>query len=340
MRKRFLALPAAILGVLLCFVGCAPAASPAASAVGSPAKKTIVMTTYQYTLADSSFVRSVWKGLSTLQGKAQLTNVDSAGANKFSATLEEIVRQAPDLIWCSEGTGADKFAAFAAKYPSILFACVDAEYASPAANLTGLSFRSHEAAFLAGSVAAKTTLTKTLGFVGGVDEPTIRGFLKGFAAGAAYVDPSIQVLSRFTGNYSDPVAGAQAATQLYADGADVLFHASGDCGTGVISVAEEQNKWVIGADVDQSNLAPQNVLTSVVKDVGVAVSKLTGDYLNGSAIGGKNYSYGLAEGAVGLAPTHDNIDAEVYEQTLALQQQIVSGQLSVTQWMQQLPDAA
>ena len=172
----------------------------------------------------------------------------------------------------------------AKQYPDKHFAIVDSVVDQP--NVASLTFKDNEASFLAGVAAAKTTTTKKVGFVGGVEGFVIDRFEAGFVAGVKAVDPEIEVKVEYAGSFADAPKGKQLAAAMYADGVDVIFHASGATGNGVFSEAKDivandpsKNIWVIGVDLDQDAEGIVEVdgkerhltLASTLKGVGEAV---------------------------------------------------------------------
>ena len=200
-----------------------------------------------------------------------------AGADRDVA-LRQFASGPYDLIVAVGFLSTDDLNRVAKSFPSKHFAGVD--YAvtpgknSPA-NVTALEFREQEAAFLGGVIAALTSKSKKLGFVGGMDAPQIRKFAAGFRAGAKWADPKTEVFAVDVGTepsaFHDPARGKALALGLIARGADVLFHASGATGAGVFEAARENRALAIGVDSDQYKEAPGFVLTSVTKQVETAV---------------------------------------------------------------------
>lgn len=116
---------------------------------------------------------------------------------------------------------------------------------------------------------------------------------------------------------------------MFTDGADIVFHAAGEAGKGVIERKDTGN-WAIGVDLDQNELAPDNVLTSSLKNVNVAIEDLSKKILSGDAVGGKTVYYGLKEGGVGIAPTSSkHVPQEILDKTKAVEAKIISGEVSV-----------
>ena len=106
-----------------------------------------------------------------------------------------------------------------------------------------------------------------------------------------------------------------------------MVHAAGGVGVGVIEAAKEANKFAIGVDRDQAYLAPDNVLTSALKLANVAVENLSKEAMNGTKIGGKTYTYGLKENAVGIPTENKNMDPAVYKAAMAVQDKIKDGSI-------------
>ncbi|MRR16660.1 MAG: BMP family ABC transporter substrate-binding protein [Deltaproteobacteria bacterium] len=238
---------------------------------------------------------------------------------------------------------SEAFNALAAKYPDKKFVCIDysvkddgkGRRMAPPANLAGITFREEEGSYLVGALAALTTKTGKIGFVGGMDNPLIRKFQAGYQAGAEAVRPGVRVFSRYAGitghAFNDPAQGYRLALRLYQDGADIIYHASGATGAGVFRAARELNRLAIGVDVDQSPQAPGFILTSMTKNIDVAVLESVRALVQGSFTGGLK-TLGLKENGVGLVYNDQNrkmIPGGIYEKVLALRAKIMTGEISV-----------
>jgi basic membrane protein A len=161
----------------------------------------------------------------------------------------------------------------AERIPDRHFSIIDAVVDEP--NVTSVTFKEEEGSFLAGAIAAMTTKTHVLGFLGGADVPLIRKFVAGFAAGAHEVDPSIRIASKYVGNFNDVATGAELTGIMFDDGADIVYTAAGKAGLGAIQlVRQRKNDFVIGVNSDQDALAPGKILTSMLKRVDVSVYKI------------------------------------------------------------------
>ena len=117
------------------------------------------------------------------------------------------------------------------------------------------------------------------------------------------------------------------ANKRYSSGCDIIYHSVGGAGYGAIESAKENKKYIIGVDSDQSYLAPDNVLTSALKNVNVAVEELSTKAMNGEDIGGKTFDFGLSDNGVGLPKENKNMDPEVYQKTMEVQERIINGEI-------------
>jgi len=161
------------------------------------------------------------------------------------------------------------------RYPATRFVVIDGIVPPSFHNVQSVIFKDNEGAFLVGMLAAQTSKTNIIGFVGGMDVPLIRNFEYGYRQGARYVRKDIKVLAAMIGDtraaWSNPARGAALAQAQFQEGADIVFAAAGGSSIGVLSAAHEAGKFAIGIDSNQNGLYPGTVLTSLVKRVDLAV---------------------------------------------------------------------
>ncbi len=230
-------------------------------------------------------------------------------------------------------------------YPNIHFAIIDGVSQLP--NVASLVFREHEGSYLVGMIAARTTKTGTLGFVGGMDIPLIHRFETGYEEGARSVNPNIQIIQNYVGvtdgAWNNPGKGKELALAQIGKGADVIFTAAGNSGLGAFDAVEQAGKgpdgrathFVIGVDSDQNMVKPGFVLTSMVKRVDNAVYQIVEDVVNHRFQGGLHV-FGLDKDGVAYALdqyNRDLIPPDVLQQVDAAKQKIIAGQIKVTDAM-------
>lgn len=204
-------------------------------------------------------------------------------------------------------------------------------------NVRTVLFKEQEGSFLVGALAGLVTKSNKVGFVGGIEVPLIQRFEVGFRAGVKTTNPQAAqtLMAVYTGSFNNMAAGKQVAQDLIAKGADILFHAAGADGIGVIQAVKEarsagKSVYAIGVDSDQSHVAPDAILTSMMKHTDLAIYQATKDLVDGKFSGGEQV-LGLKENGVGMAEVRLDFPgkAEALQKVDALRQRIVAGQIQV-----------
>ena len=284
---------------------------------------------------DESFNQGAWEGMQNLalSTGADISYLESGSEADFAPNLRSLTDSGCELCWGVGYSCADALLECAKENPDVHYAIVDSSYDDIPDNVTGVVFRAQEPSFLVGYIAAAVSRSGKVGFVGGVKSDLIDQFQYGYMAGAQYAaslfGKDVAMDIEYADSYTDPERGYEIATGMFRNGCDVVYHAAGFTGTGVIEAAAENRRFVIGVDRDQSYLAPKYVLTSALKNVNVAVEKVSASYLAGEDIGGRNLSFGLTEGAVGIPEDHPNLRDEIYDSVLRLEDKIKAGNLKV-----------
>ncbi|MDJ0930002.1 BMP family ABC transporter substrate-binding protein [Breoghania sp.] len=217
------------------------------------------------------------------------------------------------------------------------FAIVDAAVDLP--NVRSVLFKEHKGSYLVGVLVAMASKIGKVGFVGGMNIPLIRKFACGYVQGVKSVSPDIEVIQNMTGTtgaaWNDPVKGGELAKPQFDKGMDVIYHAAGGTGIGVLQAVADAGKLGIGVDSNQNALHPGNMLTSMVKSVDVVVYKVFEDSANGNWTSGVQ-ALGLKEGGVDWAYDDDDKDLIIDEMKVAVdkaREGIISGEIKVHDYM-------
>lgn len=286
-------------------------------------------------LNDQSFNASAWKGAQQAQKElgVQIQAAQSMeGPSVYTRNLRSFAQQKYDLVFAVGYPFIDAVNQVVPEFKDVKFVLIDAD-APKANNAISLKFKEEDGSFLCGALAAGMSKTGRIGFVGGMHGPLITKFEDGYRAGAKIVNPNITVMSQYTESWVDTAKGKEMALLQYANGADIIFHAAGRAGIGVISAAKDQpaGRYAIGVDSDQDSLAPGKVLTSMVKRVDLAVYDTIKDAKSGRVAPGVRV-YGLKEGGVGLSEmkyTKDEVPASVMKRVDELRAKVIAGQIKV-----------
>ena len=291
---------------------------------------------------DKSFNDAAYAGLERAQrelGIAFTTLETGEGADR-EAQMRQLAAGGAQLVFGVGFLFSDDIHGLAQEFPGVKFACVDYTVKEGQAlppNLTALEFKEHEGSFLVGALAALTTKTGKVGFVGGMEIPLIRKFAAGYRAGARAADPRVTVIEKYAGTtgtaFKDPTKGKELGLAEYNQGADIIFHASGSTGLGVFEAAREKGPghYAIGVDADQYAEAPGFILTSMVKRVDTAVFD-TIEELKASRWQGGVHEFGLGEKGVGWVYDENNralVPDAVKAKVDSLEAEIAAGRIVV-----------
>ena len=285
---------------------------------------------------DKSFNEGVWNGVRKFVEETGVEVLEFQVTNEAQReqAMRRMVRRGATVVLAVGFSQADAINAVAADHPDRKFAIIDVFWLDRP-NLRQYAFKEHEGSYLVGVAAALTSKTGKIGFVGGMDVPLIRKFACGYVQGAKEAKPGIDVLRNMTGTtpaaWNDPAKGAELARGQIDRGADIVYHAAGATGLGVIRAVADAGKLAIGVDSNQNGLAPGHVLTSMLKRVDVAAYQTLKDAMDGKFTAGV-VTLGLAEGGVDWAQDEHNADLVSGEVRAAVERaraDIIAGRITV-----------
>ncbi len=290
---------------------------------------------------DRSFNQSASEGAQKFKADTGIAyrEFEITNAAQREQIMAQSAKRGANIIVAVGFTQASAVEKVARQFPDVKFTVIDAVVDLP--NVQSINFREQESSFLCGMAAALASKTGKIGFVGGMDIPLIRKFALGYVAGAQYVNPQIEVFQNMTGTtpaaWGDPTKGAELAKSQFGRGADVVFHAAGATGIGVMQAAKDAGLLSIGCDSNQDYLHPGSVLTSALKRVDVAVYKAFDDAKNGTWKPGQ-LVLGLAESGVDYSYDENNRTILTPAMKSRLDQaraDIVSGKIKVPEYQAQ-----
>jgi len=354
--KKTVALAGLLTAAALALTGCAtpptsndtsppPATAPASDFLGC-------MVSDQGGFDDKSFNQSGWEGMLKAQTDLGIKTqkAESQSAADFAGNLASMQAQNCNLIITVGYMLSEATKAAATANAGTHFAIVDDNQIS-LPNVKPLIFKTSDAAYLAGYLAAAYSTTGTVATFGGVNIPTVTIFMDGFADGVARYNQdsgkSVKLLGWdkasqngvFTGDFEDQAKGKNTTKNFIDQGADIVMPVAGPVGNGAAAAAKDanaagKNVAIIWVDADGYNTNPDNqslFLTSVMKEIGAAVfdtvkAAQAGTYSSAPYVGT------LANGGVGIAPYHDfdsKIPQDVKDKIEQLKKDIAAGTLKV-----------
>lgn len=206
---------------------------------------------------DGSFNQSAWEGLQRAQSELgiEAQYLESAGDADYMANIETFMDEDCDLIICVGYMLADATRAAAEANPDQKFAIIDDSTCADLPNVACLMFKQEQASYLVGYVAGLMTESNKVGFVIGMANETMNLFGYGYYAGAKDANPDVEVSGMNANSFADAETGKSNANAMITNGADIVFHAAGGTGLGVIDACKEAGIYAIGVDSDQSSSA-------------------------------------------------------------------------------------
>ena len=199
---------------------------------------------------DESFNQATWEGLKQAEEEfgIDVKYLESKQQSDYIPNIETLIDEDTDLIIGVGYQLKDAIQSSAENYPEINFAILDETYENIPSNVIPVVFNEQESAYLTGVIAAKMSKTNKVGFIGGLPAPSVVKYQYGYKYGAETTNKDVQVYEQYTNTFTDQAKGKAIANQMHTSGVDVILGAAGDCGTGAIEAAKENNKYAIGAE--------------------------------------------------------------------------------------------
>ncbi len=340
--KKFIALGLATVMTAGMLVGCS-SKPQTESGEGSKTEESkqykVGMITDTGGVNDQSFNQSAWEGLLSIQeelgkDKLDVKYLESTKDADYATHIETFADQEMDLI-IGVGFKLGPAIGEASKaYPEQKFALIDAavDGGNPE-NVTSLFYEDHVSSYLVGLIAGRMTETNKVAFIGGIESDVLERFNWGFRAGAEAAKENVQVVSQYSNSFTDAALGKSIANQMHKNGVDIIFTAAGGVGIGAIEAAKENGKKAIGVDQDQNALAPDNIITSAMKNIDVSVAEMVRNLVEKNEFkGGEAIVNTLAMEGVGIAPTtNKNVPPDVLKFVDEQAEKIKAGEIEVPQ---------
>ncbi|WEV41163.1 BMP family ABC transporter substrate-binding protein [Lactobacillus sp. ESL0681] len=316
-------------------------------------KDSIALITDSNGVDDHSFNEAAWSGFKEYGKKHHYQKgkgyqyFESSSAADYTPNFNQAAESGYQTIFGVGYSLKDAVKASAKKNPKKNFVIID-DVVAGQKNVASVTFKSNESSYLAGVAAAYTTKTGKVGFVGGAKSAIISlfeaGFKQGVAAGAKAQHKKIAVSMQYVGNFTSTDKAKSIAQSMYSSNCDIVYQAAGNAGNGIFQEAKAYNQtrssakkvWVIGVDVDQSNLGNYKTkdgkkdnftLTSVLKGLNVATKTLAEDAANSKFPGGKHLVYTLKDNGVSI--TKGKLDATAWNAAQKARKQIIAGKIKV-----------
>jgi basic membrane protein A len=348
MKKWMLPTMTILIVLSMVVAACGPAAPTEPEEPTEECKLKVGMVSDVGGIDDASFNQNTWEGLVMAEEELGVCAqfIESQAQADYEKNITEFAEQDYDLIITVGYLLGDATAKMAAEYPDIEFGIVDYAYDPGIPNVVGIVFATDGAAFLTGYLGSYWADTQDpedpqLGYVAGMQIPTVEIFVAGHEAAVAYYneqhDASVQIKGTYVGDFEAPDEGKIQGLSLIDEGADVIYGIGGKTGNGGITAAKERGVWAVGVDVDQYFTLPNEkdiLITSTIKRLDNAVFGVVESVLNDTFAGGGVYVGTLENGGVDMAPFHDfegEIPDEIVQELETIRAGLIDGSID-TGW--------
>ncbi|CAM4337945.1 BMP family ABC transporter substrate-binding protein [Paenibacillus alkaliterrae] len=333
-----------LFSLLLVLAACGKVSDTQTSAANEPEKIKAVFYV-NGTLGDKGFFDSTERGMQKA-GKELGIEVKTVegGTNQadWAAGVESLVSSKKyDVVVAGTSQMVDIAKDIANRYPDQKFIFFD-EIVTDVPNIYSMLYSQSEGSFLAGAFAALVTTSKELkaanadkviGFVGGMDVPIINDFKAGYEQGAQYVDPDVEVVASYIGDFANAPKGKELTLSQYnAQKVDIVYQVAGGGGLGVLEAGNALGKYTIGVDANQNPLYPGSVLTSMLKNIDASVFRALDLYKQGKLPFGTNEVLGIKEGGVGIAKDdlyNSHVPQAIQDKMIEIEKKMESGEIQV-----------
>ena len=293
-------------------------------------------------LGDKSFMDSANEGLQrAVKDLGASVKVIEAGADDAPAWERNLTEASAsgnyNLIVTGGTVVASTLKKVAPQFPDQKYLIFDSP--SVGSNVTGISYKQNEGAFLVGALAGlittnaalfpRATGSKKVGLVGGMDIPVIRDFIVGYEQGAKSISPDIAVDVRFIGDFQSAQKAYDLTTAIYKAGADVVYQVAGAAGLGILQAGDDSGRYAIGTDSNQNYLHPDSTPASAIKAVGTTVFTAIKDFIDGKLEMGTTRVGDIANGGVDIAFNDKLVPKSIQDQLNAQRQEVIDGQIKV-----------
>jgi basic membrane lipoprotein Med (substrate-binding protein (PBP1-ABC) superfamily) len=218
-------------------------------------------------ISDKSWNGGAYEGLLAIRDSlgAKISHIQTKTPAEFEENFRQYGAQGYDLVIGHGFEFQDAAVRVAPDYPKTIYVVTSGRVTAP--NVAGISFAFEEASYQAGMIAGALSKSGLVGLIAGTELPPVRMSFTAFERGAKAVNPRVQALVSYIGNWEDVSAGKEQALAQIRRGADVLFQNADAAGLGVFQAAREQGVLAFGSNADQNAVAPDVIVGSVVIDL-------------------------------------------------------------------------
>ena len=328
--------------------GCAAAPSSSGASAKSKYLPCVVGDTGGF--SDHSFNQLALDGTIKAADKIGSTykKVQSTSSDDYAPAIASLVSEKCNIIVAPGFNFVATVKAAATKNPKTDFAMID-DNSITLPNVKDIVFKTDEAAFLGGYIAAAYSKTGVVATWGGAEYPSVTIYMDGFYDGVQYYNQqkgkSVQVLGwneqtqkgTFIGNFTDQNAAETVTKNFLAQKADVIVPVAGSLYQGAAAAITSTGSSAVleGVDADIALSDPKYAslfLVSILKRVDTSATVAVEQAAASKKFNNTTYVGTLANNGVGISPFHDyasKIPSGLAAEIAKIKAGIIDGSISV-----------
>ena len=282
---------------------------------------------------DGGWNQTAYNGLVQIEEKldAEVTFSENVKASDYERVLRDYAKDGNDVVIGHGYEFSDAAMAVGDEFPDVFF-IVTSTTVTNDKNVGSINNNYLQAGFLQGAFAALMTKSNVVAGVGGMEIPPIVNDLKGFVAGAKYINPSIKALTVSTGSFDDANKSKEQALAFINQGADIVMVDADHAGRGVYVAAEEKGVWAIGSIAAEYDAYEKSLIACATADMATAIFQTVEKIDKGTYKAGFEL-LGVKTGIVDFtfSPALDSqIPAEVKDKIADIKEKLASNEIDVT----------
>lgn len=227
---------------------------------------------------------------------------------EMQESIQQFIEEGKSLIIGHGREFSDVFTDFASKHPQIHFVTLNGESTYPNQSVVSSHPLSH--GYMAGMVSSYMTKSNKIAII----QPNETTGGVGFEMSVAEHNPKAIIYNQIVGSRDDEKEAAKLAKEVIEAGVDVIFTSGNAYNRAVINEAKSADVYVIGYIDDQSYMAKDHVVTSIIIDIPKKYENIVNQFLSKDGIPSGNIVYDFKDEIYRLAPFGQMVPDDVKNQ--------------------------
>jgi basic membrane lipoprotein Med (substrate-binding protein (PBP1-ABC) superfamily) len=250
-------------------------------------------------ISDQSWNSGAYAGLMAIRDSmnADVSHIQTKTPAEFDENFRQYGTQGYTLVFGHGFEFQDAAVRIAPQFPKTVYVVTSGRVTAP--NVAGVAFAFEEASYQAGIIAGMMTKSNVIGMIGGTELPPVKASFIAFERGVHSVNPRVQLLTSYVGNWDDASAGKEQALAQISRGADIIFQNADAAGLGIFQAVRERKVLAFGTNSDQNHVAPDVIIGSVAIDFPMAMLRIARE-VQDSSFRGRVFDMGARQDVVRL----------------------------------------